>query len=285
MGISIIIAAHNEEIGLHGLLSKIKDQPLDKDFEIIVVDDGSTDSTYSIAKNSGVKVIRRPYNQGYGAALKTGIIAAKYDVILIMDADGQHNPEDIKKIIEPINRYDMVVGSREKGSYFSLLRKPGKMFLAWIANYLAGHKIADINSGFRAIKKKKIMEFVHILPNTFSFSTTITLAFYKAGYSVKYVPITTLKRKGGKSTVKLGRHGLQTILLIIRAVALFNPLKVFVPASIIVFLIGFLYMVFSLIFIQFHIPTGAVLSMLSGIIIFFFGVLADQIAALRIEKK
>ena len=174
MGISMIIAAYNEEIGLQELLSKIKTEALDKDFEIMLVDDGSADSTYSIAKNSGVTVIRRPYNQGYGAALKTGIGAAKYEVILTMDADGQHNPEDIRKIIEPINKYDMVVGSREKGSYFSLLRKPGEMFLALVAN---------VSFGFRAIKKKKVMEFVHILPNTFSFFTTITLAFCEAGYN------------------------------------------------------------------------------------------------------
>jgi glycosyltransferase involved in cell wall biosynthesis len=254
-------------------------------YEIIIVDDGSTDNTGKIAIKHGAKVIFHPYNKGYGAALKTGIREATNENILIIDADGQHNYGDIERIVEHLAEYDMVVGCRTKDSYTQLSRKLGKIFLHQLANYLSGFKIPDLNSGFRTFKKSKVMEFIHILPNTFSFATTITLAFYQRGYSIKHVPIVSEKRKGGKSEVKQVRHGMQTLLLIIRVIMLFNPLKIFVPVSGILFLVGFFYSIYSFIFVKFHIPTGALLLLLSSIIVFLFGVIADQIAALRMEMK
>jgi hypothetical protein len=175
----------------------------------------------------------------------------------------------------------MVVGIRKKGSYTPILRRPGKWILNIVTNYLSGSKIPDLNSGFRAIKKSKVLEFMSILPNGFSFSTTITLAMLKSAYNVKYVPIAVSKRVGRKSSVNVFKDGLQTLLLIIRVIVLFNPLKVFVPASMILFGLGFFYALFVVIFVQFHIPSGAILLIISSFIVFFFGILADQIAGLR----
>ena len=279
--VTIIIPAHNEEEGIADVINGIK--RLNTRYEIIVVDDGSTDNTYKLASDTGVKVIRHPYNKGYGAALKKGIRNAEADIVLFMDADGQHKPSDIKKLLQYIGEYDMVVGARTKKSKISLLRRPGKKILSITANYLAGMTIPDLNSGFRALKKSIAMEFMHILPNTFSFSTTITLALIASGYNVKYVPIEAPKRVG-KSKIKPFRDGFNFIMLIIRTVVLFNPLKVFLPVAIILFILGFLDLLYEVIY-HFNISSASILLIVSAIFIFFFGILADQISSLRREIK
>lgn len=281
--VTILIPAFNEEKTIGKLLSKIKS--LQKDWEIIVVNDGSSDNMSKVVKDLEVKIITHPYNKGYGAALKTGICASQNENILTMDADGQHNPEDIERIIDSFGVYDMVIGCRTKESHKLLFRKPGKVILRWVACYLSGFKIPDLNSGFRLFRKSKVLEFIHMFPNSFSFSTTITLAFYHSGYNIKYIPIISGDRKGGKSRVKQIRDGVQTILLIIRITMLFNPFKVFLPISVFLFLVGLIYALVSFILVRFHIPTGAVLLILSSIIIFLVGALADQIAAIRFEQK
>jgi len=281
--ISLIIPAYNEEQTIKAVLDEVK--KIKEITEIIVVDDGSVDNTYKIAKASEVRVIRHPYNKGYGAALKTGIRNAIGEKIIILDADGQHKSEDIKKILNNLDEYDMVVGCRTKGSYVPFSRRFGKFILSKVANYMAGFKIPDLNSGFRGFNKDKLLELMNILPNTYSFTTTVTLAFYKMGYSIKYQPISVCNRQGGRSRVRQVHHGFQTILLILRVIMLFNPLKVFVPVSIIIFSLGFVYAIVSFIFIQLHIPTGALLLMLTGILIFFFGLIADQISMLRFGKN
>ena len=274
--VTIIIPAHNEEEGIADVISGIKQ--LNKGYEIIVVDDGSTDNTYKLASDAGVKIIRHPYNKGYGAALKTGIRNATADVVLFIDADGQHKPSDVKKVLSYIEEYDMVVGARTKKSKISLLRRPGKRILSITANYLAGMKIPDLNSGFRTIKKDIAMEFMHILPNTFSFSTTITLALITSGYSVKYVPIEAPERVG-KSKIKPFRDGFRFILMIIRTISLFNPLKIFIPLSLILFLSGVSYLTFE-IYSYDNISDTSILLIVSSLIIFFFGVLSDQVSVL-----
>lgn len=284
IGVSIIIPAYNEEKGIKHTLQKLKGGNKTKNWEIIVVDDGSSDSTAKIASEMDVKVIRHPYNKGYGASLKTGVRNAKNDILVFMDADDQHNPEDMGELLEHIGEYDMVVGARSKTSYTSFFRRPGKTLLNIIANYLMNMKIPDLNSGFRVVKKEIIEKFVHILPNSFSFSTTITLATIKGGFNIKYIPITTYKRKG-KSIVNPIRDGIKTVLLIIRIIVLFNPLKIFFPVSFFLFLLGIGYLIFALIFLGFHIPSGAILLIISSIIIFFFGILADQISAFRMEER
>ena len=275
--VTIIIPAYNEEEGIGNVITQLK--KVSENYEILVVDDSSTDNTYKLASDTGVKVLRHPYNKGYGAALKTGIRNAEADVVLFMDADMQHKPSDIQKLIQHIGEYDMVVGARTKKSKISLLRRPGKKILSITANYLAGMKIPDLNSGFRALKKSVAVEFLHILPNTFSFSTTITLACIKSGYSVKYVPIEAPERVG-TSKIKPFRDGFNFIMLIIRTIVLFDPLKVFLPVSAVLFVVGFLELIREII-VYFDIWTAPVLLILSAILIFFFGLLADQLSFIR----
>lgn len=279
--ITIIIPAYNEEEGIVDVINNIK--KLHEKYEIFVIDDGSTDNTYELAINSGVKVIRHSYNKGYGAALKTGIRNSTTDFVLLLDADGQHKPDDIKNFIPYIDEFDMVVGMRTGKSKVSLLRRPGKKFLSLTANYLAGTQIPDLNSGFRAIKKEMALEFMHFLPNTFSFTTTITLACIKSGYNIKYIPIDAPKRVG-KSKIKPFRDGSRFILLIIRTIVLFDPLKVFLPVSVILFIIGFIELIREII-CYFDIWTTPVLLILSAIVIFFFGIIADQISSIRRAVK
>lgn len=286
VAVSIVIPAYNEEEAIGSVIGQIISvmEKANISYEIIVVDDGSTDNTCRIAKSLGVEVIRRPYNMGYGAALKAGIRAVNSDIVITMDSDSQHNAEDIPKLLRYIGEYDMVVGARTQDSHTSWARKPGKMILGWVANYLAKMKIPDLNCGFRAIKKDLVMRFLHILPNGFSFSTTITLAVIKEGYSVKYVPITTSEREG-KSYVNPIRDGIGTILLIVRTIVLFDPLRVFLPTSAALFILGIAYLSYALLFRGFNIPDGVVLLISSSIIIFFFGILSDQVSAIRRESK
>lgn len=276
--VTIIIPAYNEEEGITNVITQLKE--LSENYEILVVDDGSTDNTYKLASKTGVKVIRHPYNKGYGAALKTGIRNAEADIVLFIDADGQHQPSDIKRLIQHVGEYDMVVGARTKKSKISLLRRPGKKILSITANYLSGHKIPDINSGFRAVKKDKAMEFMRILPNTFSITTTMTLAFFKSGYDIKYVPIHTIGRTG-TSKIKPFRDGFRFIMLIIRTIVLFDPMKVFLPASVLLFAASILYFLFTFP----NISDASLIFAVAGIMIFFFGILADQISSLRREIK
>ena len=280
--ISIIVPAYNEEEVIEKVVEDLK--RLGEEIEIIVVDDGSIDKTYENALKADVKVIKHPYNKGYGAALKTGIKNSKGDTICFFDADNQHRIEDLKEILKYIEDYDAVIGMRTSESHIPFLRKPGKKILSMVANYLSNHKIPDLNCGLRVFKKEVLTRCLHILPDGFSFSTTTTLAMYKMGYNVKWVPVTTRKRMG-KSTVKQIKHGMGTLLLIIRVIALFNPLRVFLPTSIILFLLGIGWGIHDIIFNPASIAEVTIFLFLSAILIFFFGILADQIAALRREGR
>lgn len=286
--ITILIPAYNVEASIGNVLEGLREWR-DR-AEIIVVSDGSTDRTPEIAERAGVRVIRHRVNKGYGAALKTGIRAAAGDIIVMMDADGEHNAAQIQRLIDAMNDNDMVVGARGKDSYTPLIRRPGKWILSKVANYLAQTNIPDLNSGFRAFRKEVALRFLHILPNGFSFTTTLTLALFKEGHNTAYVPITTTPRVG-TSTVNPIRDGINTLLLIIRIVALFDPIKVFLPTSITLFLLGVAYWIGSGVFRYasqiepaFHIPSGAVTAILASIIVFMFGILADQVSAIRREK-
>lgn len=286
--ISIIIPAYNVEGSIGSVLEGLgawRDHA-----EIIVIDDGSTDRTAEIAERVGVRVVRHRVNKGYGAALKTGIRAARGDVIVMMDSDGEHDAAYIQALLDALPENEMVVGARGKGSHAPLLRRPGKWILGKVANYLAETNIPDLNSGLRAFRKDIVLRFMPILPNGFSFTTTLTLALFKEGYNIAYVPITTTPRVG-KSTVNPIRDGVNTLMLIIRIIALFDPIKVFLPMSMALFLIGVAYWIASgvyryasNIFPAFHIPTGAMLMMLSAVIVFMFGILADQVSAMRRDR-
>lgn len=278
---SIIIPMFNEEKAIGNVVEKLKGylDKCDYTYEIVVVDDGSTDGSLKAAQSTGVKVLKHSKNKGYGAALKTGVRNASYDVVIFYDADGQHEPPLLEGIIEGMKLHDMVVGARDKNSYQEVMRKPGKKVLGFVVNYLSRSRIPDINSGLRGIKKSLIMRFFPLLPDGFSLSTTITLALFKEGYSVHYVPITTPKRIG-KSSVRQIQDGFNTLMLIVRIIMLFDPLRIFLFPSLIIIGIGTLFTVYTLIVSQAVWKSGLLLISV-GALIFFFGLLADQISSIR----
>lgn len=282
--LSIVIPAYNEQAAIGDVIAGLKEELRDGDYEIIVVDDASLDNTSEIAARSGVTVIRHDFNKGYGASLKTGVRNASGEIVIFVDGDGQHDPKDVPLLLEHFPSYDMVVGARTKKScYTPLVRKPGKRVLIMFADFLAGTKIPDINSGLRAFKKDILLKYIHLLPSGFSFSTTSTFAFLKSNRPIKYVPIATRKRIG-KSSVKQFRHGFQTIMLMLRLIVLFEPLKVFLPMSVLLFVIGCATMVQNMIVNPFGIADATILLLISSLLIFFFGLLTDQVSATRREK-
>ena len=246
---------------------------------ILVINDGSCDNTKNIIQSKEVLSIHHPYNKGYGAALKSGILASKSEYIAMYDADGQHNPEDLLFLWQNIGEYDMLVGMRSKGSHHDWLRKPGKWILQRTANFLTGRKIPDLNSGLRIIKRDKMIDKLHLFSDSFSFSTTSTVAFMSLGYFVNYLPIKVNKRIG-KSTVKQFKHGPSTMLIMLRMVVLFNPLKVFLPISLIMFFLGIFWGVAGF-FIAHRFPNSALLISMMGVLFFFMGLISDQISTLN----
>jgi len=281
--ISIIIPAYNEAEGIENTLNELLKFAKGREWEIVVINDGSTDDTGDkLRKFDRIKVIDHPYNKGYGAALKTGIRQASGDIVALFDSDGQHKPEDIPRLLEKIPEYDMAVGQRTKNSRQDWLRKPGKWILGIVANILSEHKIPDLNSGLRAIKRKIIIDMLEIFPDGFSFSTTSTIAFFKLGYNVGYVPITARKRIG-KSTVRQVKHGPQVMLLIIRLISLFSPLRIFLNVSLLMFIVGVAYQIEEIIRRGLHIVNGALLLIISAVMIFLFGLIADQLSSLRLS--
>jgi glycosyltransferase involved in cell wall biosynthesis len=279
--VTIIIPAYNEGEGLSRALAGLIPITERSGWEVIVIDDGSTDNTAEVIRESGAKLASHPYNKGYGASLKTGIRNASGDIIVMMDSDGQHSGADIEKLLEHMDQYEMVVGARSRDV---LVRAPGKKILSIVANFLSGKKIPDLNSGFRAVRKKTVRSFLHFCPNGFSFTTTITLAYLREGFSVKYVPIEADVRVGRSSSVKFFRDGYKTFLLIIRVIVLFNPLKVFMPASLLLFAAGALFTLYGIIAFG-RAPNTGILAILSSIILFFMGILADQISSIRRERR
>lgn len=279
--ISLIIPAYNEEKIIEQVITQAKQ--VSAISEILVVDDGSSDNTAQIASDLGVKLLRHPYNKGNGAAIKSGLRAATGEVVLFMDADGQHQPEEIEALLKEIEQYDLVVGSRTTSSESSLFRRMGNSLLNKLASYLAGIKIPDLTSGFRAAKRKRMLEFIHLLPNGFSYPTTTTLAFIKAGYNVKFVPIKALKRVG-QSKIRLLRDGMKFFVIILKIITLFHPLKIFLPFSLAFFLTGVAYALYTII-TEMDITDPSVLLISMGILIFLVGLVSEQIAALRLERR
>lgn len=283
--LTIIIPVYNEEASINNTLNELLDFSKSKKWELLVVNDGSTDKTGEILQGySSLRVVTHPYNKGYGASLKTGIKNASSELICFYDADGQHNPSDVENLLNNFFQFDMLVGARSKNSYTEWIRKPGKWILSKVANFLTGRKIPDLNSGLRIIRKSLITKMLHLFPEGFSFSTTSTIAFFNLGYNVGYFPITTRKRTG-KSTVKQLKHGSNVLLLILRLIVLFNPLKVFIPVSLSVVLMGVLYELYQGVLVmgfeKARLIPGAFFLIITGILIFFFGLVVDQISEMR----
>jgi glycosyltransferase involved in cell wall biosynthesis len=247
--------------------------------EVIVVDDGSSDSTGEAAAEAGARVICHPYSKGNGAAIKSGARAATGDVIVFMDADGQHDPTDITTLLARLAEgYDMVVGARQPGSQASIGRGIANRFYNRLATYMTGHKVADLTSGFRAVRAAKFREFLYLLPNGFSYPTTSTMAFFRAGYSVAYEPIHAAKRVG-KSHLRPLHDGLRFLLIIFKIGTLYSPLKLFAPAAAGLFLLGSLWYLHT--FIQFGRFTNMSALLYTGsVVVFMMGLISEQITAL-----
>lgn len=280
MKISLVIPAYNEEEAIKPFLEALVEHNYDKKYEVIIVDDGSIDKTPDIVNEYPVKLIKHNTNKGYGAALKTGIRKSTGDKVITMDSDGQHKVSDLAKIESLLDEYDMVLGERDRESHQVANRKFGKKVIRWVGEYLLEQKLPDYNSGFRAFDKKTIMKMLHILPNGFSLSTTSTLAFIKEGYTIGIVPINVTNRVGRKSTVKIGKDGIKTILLLFRIIMLFNPLKIFFPTSILFSLFGIAWGVYGYA-IYGRFANTAILVSMFGLFLFFFGLIADLLATLN----
>lgn len=281
--LSIVIPAFNEAAVVGQVITRTR---LTKPgCEVIVVDDGSTDGTSLVAEQAGARVVRHPYNKGNGAAVKTGIRAAHGEYVLLLDADGQHSPEDIDRLLEHLGPYDLVVGARTPESESAKHRDLANWAFNSLASYLVEMKIPDLTSGFRCFKRDKVMEFIHLLPNGYSYPTTTTMSFIKTGYNVKHVPIIAKKRVG-KSKIKPLRDGTKFVTIILRMITLFNPIKIFMPLAFIWFLVGLVYGVANVFLAKdHHIPNGAVLLISISVLIFLSGLISEQIAALRFERS
>lgn len=284
--LTITIPAFNEEAGIGETLDKLKPYANKNSWKVFVIDDGSTDNTKNIIeKYDFVEIISHKVNRGYGASLKTGIKNCETEFIAFYDADGQHKPEDLERLWTEHEDEDMIVGQRIKGSHISVSRTPGKWILSLTANFLSGQKIPDLNSGLRIVKRDIIEKYLHLFPDGFSFSTTSTIALLSNRYVVSYKPIQTNKRIG-KSSVNQIKDGFNAILLILRLIVLFNPLKVFLPSSFFLLFIGITYEVIWGYILSPHLKLlpGALMTILTGIIIFFFALIMDQISQLRMNS-
>lgn len=280
--ISIILPVFDEAPTLGKLLNELKSLQL-PGAEIIVVNDGSTDGSCEIAEETGVKLIHHPYNIGNGAAIKSGIRAARGRILVLMDADGQHQPEDICKLLEQSKRYHMVVGSRAKGSKLRFHRYVANLIYNAFASYVSGFKVEDLTSGFRVISRKDALRFIDLLPNTFSYPSTLTLAFLRSGLTVRYVPIQTLYRSG-QSKISLIKDGIRFLLIITKIATLFSPFRVFLPVSAFFFFMGIGYYLYT--FITEHRFTHmSVFLLIAGVMIFMLGLVSEQIALLRMEQR
>jgi len=288
VGISIIIPAYNEGDVIADLVMAIHAvmEGHGETYEIIVVDDGSSDETTQAACRVGARVIRHPYNIGNGAAIKTGIRQARGGVFVTMDGDGQHDPADILLLLEKVGPYDMVVGMRTRQAETEMYRDLANSFYNFLASYISGRKIADLTSGFRAVKAQLARQFAYLLPNTFSYPTTLTLSIVRAGYSLEYIPIHIARRAGkGKSKIKPLQDGLRFLMIILKISVFYAPLKVFIPFSLLLFMLGLLYGLFRI--FALHSPYGetSALLMSTAVLVFLVGLVSEQIAQLRFDRS
>lgn len=284
--ISVVIPAHNETHTIATVVAGVR--AVVPAAEIIVVDDYSRDDTADKAEGAGAKVIRRPHNVGNGAGVKTGVRAATGDVVVILDADGQHNPADMPTLLQYIGPYDMVIGERTRSGQQNTTRWLGNTLLNKLGSYLVEMDMRDLTSGFRVFKRSVMMDFIHLLPNKMSWPTTSALAFGKAGYHIRFEPIHVAPRVTGHSAQKLLRNGFRFTGIILRITTLFAPMRVFFPVAVTMFVLAVLSFVISYVYTdagRLYIPNSAVMLFVGAIIVFMFGLLAEQIAGLRFARR
>jgi glycosyltransferase involved in cell wall biosynthesis len=278
---SVLIPAYNEAHAVGDLVVALTG--VARWHEVIVIDDGSTDATAERAASAGARVVRHPYNKGNGAAVKTGLRQASGRYVLVVDADGQHPPQDALRLVSHLDEHELVVGARSADSQASWSRRIGNGLLNGMASYLTGRPIPDLTSGFRAARRDCLMEFIHLLPNGFSTPTTSTMSFIRAGYSVKFEPIVAARRLG-TSKIRLGSDGARFVLILLKVITIFSPLRLFVPVSLAMFALGAGYAAWT-IATQAHVTNSSVLLILSSIVILLIGLVSEQIASLRSEGR
>ena len=277
--VSVVIPAFNEAGAIAGVIGGLNAAATWH--EIIVVDDGSTDDTGAIAANAGARVIRHPYTKGNGAAVKSGIRAATGEYLMIIDGDGQHQPPDALRLVARLGEYDLVVGARSGETQAGSARRAGNSLLNRLASYLTDRPIPDLTSGFRAARREYLVEFLHLLPNGFSTPTTTTLAFIKAGYNVAFEPIHAQPRVG-TSKIRLSSDGPKFLLIMLRIVTIFSPLRIFAPIAGLSMAAGLGYGIVSIVWVS-KIPNGAVLLIMFSVVVFLVGLISEQISALRFK--
>ncbi len=280
--VSVILPTYNEAATIGDLVLKIKN--LYPDFEVVVINDGSTDNTDEVAENAGAHVYSHPYNIGNGAAIKSGIRVASGDVLVFMDADNQHDPADIAGFLKYMPDYDMVVGARSIKGQASVGRAIGNKVYNWLASYVAKFYIQDLTSGFRAIKSNIAKSFLYLLPNTYSYPTTLTLSVLRSGWSLKYIPIKIRARTAGKSSIKLIRDGVRFFMIITKICTLYSPLRIFLPVSFALFVLGLLNYIHTLL-TQGRFTNMSALLVTTSIIVFMMGLISEQICQMRYERR
>jgi glycosyltransferase involved in cell wall biosynthesis len=279
--VSIVIPAYNEADVIGEVVGALNAAA--RWHEVIVVDDGSRDGTGAAATSAGAIVVAHPYNKGNGAAVKSGIRRATGEFVLILDGDGQHRPEDARRLVSRLGEYDLVIGARSATTQASRARRVGNAALNQLATYLTGREIPDLTSGFRGARRECLREFIHLLPNGFSTPTTTTLAFLKAGYNVAFEPVEARSRVG-QSKIRFARDGAKFLIIILKIITLFSPLRIFLPISIASFLLGTAYALWT-IATQSHVTNSSVLLIMLAVIVFLVGLVSEQISALRFEGR
>jgi glycosyltransferase involved in cell wall biosynthesis len=279
---SVIIPAFNEAQTIGPIVEKIKAHY--PDCEVIVVDDGSTDDTGSVAGRAGAIVHRHPYNIGNGAAVKSGIRAASGEILVLMDGDGQHDPSDIHEMLRHFPAYDMVVGARPFRRQASVGRAFGNTIYNRFSSYVAKFPIQDLTSGFRAVKSDIARQLLYLLPNTYSYPTTLTLGVLRNGRSLKYIPISNRQRSAGKSNIRSFRDGVRFFMIITKICVLYSPLRVFLPVSFVMFLLGLFYYAYTYLAEGRFTNMGAVL-LTTAVLVFMMGLVSEQICQMRFDKS
>lgn len=288
--VSIVIPAFNEADSIAEVVRDLRAEATWR--EILVIDDASTDNTAALAEGAGARVVRQPYNKGNGAAVKAGIRAATGEYMLVVDGDGQHKPSDAVRLASLLGKYDLVVGARSAATQAGPVRRIGNAWLNWLAGYLAERRIPDLTSGFRGARVEHLREFLFLLPNGFSTPTTTTMAFIKAGYSVFFEPVEARQRTG-TSKIRLSSDGVKFLVIILRVITIYSPMRIFLPVSAVSFALGVGYAAWTT-YVEMvqqqswavgHITNSSVLLIMFGVVVFLVGLVSEQLSAQRFDGR